>query len=124
MKVLKLLEEIEEIVENGSSIPFANKVLVDKEDILEIIKEIRLILPDEIKQAQWIKEERQRILIEAQQEGEAIIEDANKQISAMIEKDEITKQHKKIEEIITQAQINAKEMRLGARIMLMNCYQM
>ncbi len=116
MNVLRLLEELEDIVENGSSIPFAHKVLVDKTDILELIKEIRIQLPDEIKQAQWIKEERQRILVEAQQEADTIIEEANKHIMSLIEQDEITKQSRKqAEEIIAQAQTNAKEMRLGAR---------
>ena len=45
------------------------KALIDREELLEIIKEIRIQLPDEVKQAQWIKEERQRILVEAQKEA-------------------------------------------------------
>lgn len=116
MNVLRLLEELEDIIESGSSIPFAHKVLVDRTDVLELIKEIRIQLPDEVKQAQWIKEERQRILVEAQQEADTIKEEANKHIKAMIEQDEITKHaRKQAEEIIAQAQTNAKEMRLGAR---------
>jgi len=116
MDVLKILEELEEIVENGSSIPFAHKVLIDKDEVLEIIKEIRIQLPDEVKQAQWIKEERQRILIEAQQDAETIKQEANEHIAAMVEQDEITKTaRKQAENIISQAQIGAKEMRLGAR---------
>lgn len=95
---------------------FCTKVLVDKGEILEIIKEIRIHLPDEIKQAQWIKEERQRILAEAQQEADTISEEANKHILSMIEQDEITKlANEQAEKIITQAQNNAKEMRLGAK---------
>lgn len=116
MKVLELLEDLEDIVESGSSIPFAHKVLVDRNDILELIKEIRLQLPDEVKQAQWIKEERQRILVEAQKEADVILEEAHKHIKEMVDEDEITKQaHKQAEEIIAQAQNNAKELRLGAR---------
>ncbi|ARE87903.1 ATPase [Clostridium formicaceticum] len=116
MEVLKLLEELEEIVESGSSIPFAHKVLVDRDEMLEVIKEIRIHLPDEVKQAQWIKEERQRILVEAQQEADTIIQEANEHVIAMVEQDEITKiAHRQAEEIITEAQIGAKEMRLGAR---------
>ncbi|AOY77358.1 ATPase [Clostridium formicaceticum] len=116
VEVLKLLEELEEIVESGSSIPFAHKVLVDRDEMLEVIKEIRIHLPDEVKQAQWIKEERQRILVEAQQEADTIIQEANEHVIAMVEQDEITKiAHRQAEEIITEAQIGAKEMRLGAR---------
>ncbi|AKL95521.1 H+ATpase subunit H [Clostridium aceticum] len=116
MDVLKLLEELEEIIESGSSIPFAHKVLVDRDEVLEVIKEIRIHLPDEVKQAQWIKEERQRILVEAQQEADTIIEEANEHVIAMVEQDEITKiARSQAEEIIAEAQMGAKEMRLGAR---------
>jgi len=116
MKVLQLLDGLEDVIENSSSIPFAGKALIDRGEILELLKEIRIQLPDEIKQAQWIKEERQRILIEAQKDADTTLQDARKHIEEMIEKDEITKKaHKRSEEIITQAQVNAKEIRLGAR---------
>ncbi len=116
MNVLKLLEELEDIIESGSSIPFAQKVLVDKGEILEIIKEIRIHLPDEIKQAQWIKEERQRILAEAQQEADTVLQEANNHISSMVDQSEITKiANSQAEDIIAHAQNSAKEMRLGAR---------
>ncbi len=116
MDILSLLEELEDIVESGSSIPFAQKVLVDRNEILEIIKDIRIQLPDEVKQAQWIKEERQRILAEAQQEADTILEEANNHISSMIDQSEITKKaNDQAEDIIIQAQNSAKEMRLGAR---------
>ncbi|MBB6217824.1 vacuolar-type H+-ATPase subunit H [Anaerosolibacter carboniphilus] len=116
MNVLRLLDELEDIVENSSTIPFAGKTLVDRGDILDIIKEIRIQLPDEVKQAQWIKEERQRILVDAQQEAEAIMKDARTHIEEMVEKDEITRlAQKRAEEIIEQGQAHAKEIRLGAR---------
>lgn len=116
MSVLKLLEELEDIIESGSSIPFAQKVLIDKKEMLEIIKDIRIHLPDEVKQAQWIREERQRILAEAQQEADTILEEANNHILSMIDQSEITKQaNSRAEEIIGHAQNSAKEMRLGAK---------
>lgn len=116
MKVLQLIDDLEDIFENSSSIPFAGKALIDRGEVLEILKEIRIQLPDEIKQAQWIKEERQRILIESQREADTILHDAKKHIEEMIEKDEITKKaHKRAEDIISQAQVNAKDIRIGAR---------
>lgn len=116
MKVLQLIDELEDVVENSSSIPFAGKTLVDKGEVLELIKEIRIHIPDEVKQAQWIKEERQRILIEAQKEADSMLNDVKVHIEQMIEKDEITKKaQKRAEEIIGQAQANAKDIRIGAR---------
>ena len=115
MDVLKLMDEIEDIVEAGSGLPFSNKVMVDKAEILEIIKEIRIKLPDEIKQAAWIKDERQRILAEAQKDADTLMQDAEFRLQELIDQDEITKKAStRAEELITKAQTNAKEIRLGA----------
>ncbi|MCT4631708.1 MAG: ATPase [Firmicutes bacterium] len=76
MKVLDLLEDLEDLIENGSSIPLTGRVVLDREDLLELVKDIRLQLPDEIKQAKWIKEERNKILAEAQDESERITKEA------------------------------------------------
>lgn len=76
MKVLELLDEIEEIVDTAAGFPLTGKIMVDAEEILEIVKEIRVELPDEIQQAQWIKDERQRILDEAKREYDTVIRDA------------------------------------------------
>lgn len=66
MDINELLGRLEEIINEGRAVPFSDKVLVDREKVLEVIDSIRSILPEEIKQANWIKEERNRILIEAQ----------------------------------------------------------
>ncbi len=115
MDILRLIDEIEDIIENGSSVPFSSKVMIDANDIYDIISEIRIKLPEEIKQANWIKEERQRILAEAQKEADTIINEAELRLKELIEEDEITKKAKELaEEITTRAQNNAKEIRLGA----------
>ena len=66
MEIFTLLENLEDILDNSRGLPFSQKSIVYKGEIIEVIKEIRLKLPDELKQAKWIKEERQRILVEAQ----------------------------------------------------------
>lgn len=116
MDVLKLLDEIEDIVEAGSSLPFSTKIMVDQSEILEIIKEIRIKLPDEIKQAAWIKDERQRILAEAQKDADTLLEDAEYRLKELVDEDQVTrKASNRAEEIINKAQINAKEIRIGSR---------
>ncbi|HLR34222.1 MAG TPA: ATPase [Tissierellales bacterium] len=115
MNVIDLIDELEEIIESGSPVPFSNKVMLDKEDLFEIIKEVKLRLPDEIKQANWIKEEKQRILAEAQKEADTIVDEATTHLEELIEEDEITRNAKeRAEEILTTTQNNAKDIRLGA----------
>ena len=84
MRVLELLEEIEEIVDTAAGFPLTGKIMIDSEELLEIVREIRSELPDEIQQAQWIKNERERIIAEAKQQYEAVIDDAQKQADALL----------------------------------------
>ena len=93
MEIFTLLETLEDMLDKSRGIPFSSKCIVNKEDILDIIKEIRIKLPDELKQAKWIKEERQRILVEAQNEADDIIKEAENRIISMIDEHEITKRH-------------------------------
>ena len=62
MKVIELLQEIEDILDTSGGFPLTGKVMVDPDEIRNLLKEIRDELPEEIQQAQWIKNERQRIL--------------------------------------------------------------
>lgn len=115
MDVLKLLDEIEDIVESSSSLLFSKKIMIDSEEILEIIKEIRIRLPDEIKQAIWIKEEKQRILAEAQRDADNLVNEAEYRLEELVDKEEVSRIAKlRAEELIKITQNNAKEIRLGA----------
>ena len=84
MEIFTLLETLEDLLERSRNLPFSSKSVVDKDEMLDLIKEIRLKLPDELKQAKWVKEERQRILAESQKEAE-------NRIIAMIDEHEITR---------------------------------
>ena len=114
MKVLELLDELDEIIEVASSVPVVRKVMVDPNEVTEIVKEIRLELPDEIQQAQWIKNERQRILDEAKAEYESILTEARQKADALVENDEITvKAKQRADEILRIAQENSQVMKMS-----------
>ena len=91
MEIFTLLETLEDILERSRRLPFTEKVITDKTEILDIIREIRLKLPDELKQAKWIKEERERIIAEAQKDADDIVKEAENSINSMIDEHEITK---------------------------------
>ena len=65
MEIYTFLDNLEELLESGAKVPFSSKVMVDAEELREIIEEMRLKIPDELKQAKWVKEDRERILAEA-----------------------------------------------------------
>ena len=116
MEIFTLLETLEDIMERSKTIPFTEKGIVEKEEILEIIKEIRLKLPDELKQAKWIKEERGRILQEAQKEADDVVKEAENRIIAMIDEHEITrKAYEQKAEIIETANEMSREISKGTK---------
>ena len=116
MEIFALLEALEDIAERSVSIPFTRKGIVEKEEILDIIQEIRLKLPDELKQAKWVKEERQRILQEAQKEADEIVKAAENRIISMIDEHEITKKaYEQKAEIIETANEMSREISKGTK---------
>ena len=88
---LELITELEDIIDKGVAVPFSGRCLLDKEELLEIIQEIRLKLPTDLEQAKWIKAERINIINDAHKEAEEIIKAANDQLVAMVDDSEITK---------------------------------
>lgn len=116
MEIFTLLENLEELLEAGAKVPFSSKVMVDIEELREVLEDIRLKLPDELKQAKWVKEERQRIISDAQKEAEDMIKDAQNKIVNMVDDNVITKQAlAQKEEIIENANRVSKEISVGTR---------
>jgi len=114
MKVLDLLEEIEEICDTASGVPLTNKIMVDKAELIEIVSDIRKALPDEIQQAQFIKDERERILGDAKEEYETIIKDAEQRADMLIDQNEITQKAKqRAREISDSAAAGAKQLKMS-----------
>lgn len=116
MEIFTLLENLEELLESGAKVPFSSKVMVDAEELKEILEDIRLKLPDELKQAKWVKEERQRIIEDAEKEAEGLIKDAERKIITLVDEHVITKQAlAQKEEIIENANKVSKEISVGTR---------
>ena len=114
MEIFTLLETLEDILDKSKTLPFTDKSIVEKEQFLDIIIEIRLKLPDELKQAKWIKEERERIIEEAQKDADDIVKEAENRIISMIDEHEITrKAYDKKTEIIADANEMYREITQG-----------
>ncbi len=76
MDVLVLIDKLDDLVHNAKPVPLTDQVRVDKEEIYDILDQMRATIPEEIKQARWIVKERQEMLAEAKKEAERIIKDA------------------------------------------------
>ena len=116
MDILDLIDMVEETIDNSFKIPFTSKGFVDKEELLETIQEIRLKFPDELKQAKFLIEDRQRIMAEAQKEADNIIKNATDKVNVMVSEHEITKQaQEEAMRIMEAAQNDARNMRMATK---------
>ncbi|MEG2348206.1 MAG: ATPase [Clostridia bacterium] len=116
MEIFTLLEKLEELLDSATKVFFSTKVMVDVDELREIIEDIRLKLPDELKQAKWVKEERQRIMEDAQKDADNLLKEAEGKIITMIDENVITKQAlAQKQEIIENANKVSKEISIGTR---------
>ena len=116
VNIIELLEYLQELVENSSKVPMSGKVMIDKKEIIEVIDQIINYMPDQFKKAEWVMNERERILDEAKKEYDSVRKDTMTMMKQNVEKHDIVKEAKiRAEEIITSAQRDAKAIRLGSR---------
>ena len=112
MEIMEIIDMMEETIEKSTVVPLSGKIVVDKEDLLDYIQEMRLVFPDEVKEAKWVKEERERILAEAQTRSETMIKNAEEKVVQMIDEHEITKEAvEQANQMVNEAQTKAMEIK-------------
>ncbi len=111
-----ILDMMDDLLDSAASVPFSvKKSIIDCDQMRDYINEIRLNLPQEIKQAKLIVRDRQSIMTDANKEADSIIRRAEDRAKVIVSNDEITKQAKlKATDIINQAQSRARELKNAA----------
>ncbi len=112
----ELVNMLYDAVSDAWAIPFgAEKCVIEREKLLNLIDEIRENLPKDLEQARTIVENRNEILLQAKREADAIKAAAEERARHMVAEDEIvisTKQ--KANELVNMAETKAKELRRAA----------
>ena len=113
MNIDELLDVMDETLEEAVNLPFTGgKRMVDVEKVRDIIDDIRLNMPAEIRQAKAIVQDRADIVESAKKEAEAIVKRAEDRARAMVAQEAIVKAaQQKATEILTSAQSQSREMR-------------
>ena len=113
IRVMTLLDDLEEILANASKVPFSEKAIVDSDEIRSIVDDIRLSMPRDIQQAKWVKDEQDRILNEARGEYDKVIIAAKKQAEYLVENDIIKKEaEKRADALISEAENHSRYIKL------------
>jgi len=120
------LIQIEDILEGSKAVPFSGKVAVDKDAIYDIIDDIRLHMPDALKEAQKINENREKYIKDAEKRSHSILEsakneagdilkDADTKATRMLSDHEIYKRAaEEAEALLEEAKVDARNVRLNA----------
>ena len=126
-RIEQIIEEIEEFIEGCRYQPLSStKIVVNKEELEELLRELRLKTPDEIKRYQKIISNKDAILTDAQEKRDAIIAEAKAKADEMVTQTEIMKQayvqasdtvnnaNQEAQSILDSAQQDANNIRMSA----------
>jgi len=113
--IIFLVERLEALIANGRRIPMTNSVTVDQSAALDLIDQLRVAVPEEVRQAKRVNEETSRLVERAQEEAERILGRAQEQAAFLIEERELTRAgERRSAEIIQDGQREAEGIRSGA----------
>jgi dsDNA-specific endonuclease/ATPase MutS2 len=115
MDILQLIDRLEELFNESKSIPLTRNVMVDEDRMLDIIDQMRIAIPEEVKKAQQLLGQRDRVLAQAQEEANRTLELARQKADQMVAKDMVAQEAiRRAEQIVAQARNEAENIRADA----------
>lgn len=116
VSIEELLDEMDALLDKSKAVPFGNgKAMVNVDRLRELIDDIRLHMPQEIRQARAVVMERNDIIANARKEAESITRKAEERARTMVDKEEVVRRATiQSNEQVSQAQTKAREIRRGA----------
>ena len=121
MDILQLIDRLEELFNESKNVPLTRNVMVDEDRMLDIIHQMRIAIPEEVKKAQQLLGQRDRPLAQAQEEANRTLELARQKADQMITKDMVTQEaSRRADQILAQARNEAENIRADADDYAMN----
>jgi F0F1-type ATP synthase membrane subunit b/b' len=115
MDILHLVDRLEELLNQSRPLPFTHNVIVDEDRMLDIIDQMRVAVPDEVKKAQQLLSQRDRILAQAQEEANRTLAIAREKGEQLLERDSIVQAAQaRADQVINQARIDMEKERQEA----------
>lgn len=115
MDILHLVDRLEEVFNDGRPIPLTRKLAVDEDRVLELIDQMRVSIPDEVKKAQQILNQRDKILAQAQEEAQRTVQLAQEKATQLVERETLVEQAKlRAQDVMRQAEDDADGIRADA----------
>jgi hypothetical protein len=115
MDILQLIDRLEELFNNSRPIPLTHNVIVDEDKFLDIIDQMRISVPEEVKKAQSVFSQKDRVMAQAQEEANRTLQLAREKAEGLLDKEVlITDAQRRAGQIIDQAKMDAENIKMGA----------
>ena len=115
MDILQLIDRLEELFNDAKALPFTHNVVVDEDRMLELIDQMRIAIPEEVKKAQQVMAQRDRVMAQAQEEANRTLQLAREKADQMMQKDMIAQEaQRRADQIFSQARAEAEATRADA----------
>lgn len=115
MEIMVLLDRLEELIAQATKVPLTGKILLDPDEVLALVDEMREMLPQEIRDANRVARDRETIMHEAREQAEATVREAQAVAARMTAESAVAKEAQaQADELIDQAKRVAREIRQNA----------
>jgi cell division septum initiation protein DivIVA len=107
--------QLEDMVRDAKSMPLSSSALLNRDEVLELIEQMKDALPDEIKQARWIVTDREELLAKARRDAESMVDQGRQeQLRLASHEAVVQKAGEESERILQEAADDARRLRLEA----------
>jgi cell division septum initiation protein DivIVA len=114
--LLALLDELESFFADASRIPLTGKLVIPEEDAFNLVDRLRKTVPEALHQAQRVSRDRDRLLQQAREEGEAVVQEARAYAEKLTRESTIVQRaQEEADRIMEEARRQSREVRVGAR---------
>jgi hypothetical protein len=109
------IQQLEDMVKEAKSMPLSSSALLNRDELLELVEQMKKSLPEEVKQARWVVRDREELLAKARRDAEQIVERARAEQLEMATREEVVKRaHEESQRVVAEADEDARRMRLEA----------
>jgi cell division septum initiation protein DivIVA len=104
MDILQMIDRLEELLNESRPLPFTHNVIVDEDRMLDLIDQMRVSIPEEVKKAQQLMAQRDRLIAQAQEEANRTVSLARDRSTELVERDQVVQAaYSQAEQIKAQA---------------------
>ena len=115
MDLIERVDELQVLVEEAKSVPLSTSAVINRDEFLELLAQLKQEVPDEIRQARWMAKDREELLARARKEAERIIAEAREQRDRLLSRTEIVHAaQREAERITDEAKEKATKMQIEA----------